>query len=270
MNAADAQPLPQWKLERYALGELPAEELARIERLLETDTGLARRLQDLRQADEEIRQRYPAGWMARRIRRRAVGVEPRVRAWGRLPAWGVAVAALTLVAVPVLMEEEPTGEQTRIKVGDASLALYRQTPAGSEKLADGARALAGDRIQVAYKAGGRAYGVIFSVDGGGTLTWHLPADGQRAAALGQEGLVPLEFSYELDAAPRWERFFLVTSAEAFAAGDLEAATAQAIGGAVLLDLPPELEQVSFTLLKSTDSRNGSKKEIAEETAEKYE
>ena len=52
--------------ERYALGELPAEELARIERLLETDPALNRRLQDLRRADEEALERYPAAWMARR------------------------------------------------------------------------------------------------------------------------------------------------------------------------------------------------------------
>lgn len=272
MNAADERSLPQWKLERYALGELPAEELARIEELLETNPTLNRRLQDLRGEDEACRERYPAQWMARRIRRRAVEKGPRVRAWGRLPAWGagVALAALALAAVPVLMDEKPADQLTRIKAGGASLSLYRQTSAGSERLADGTRAFAGDRIQVGYKAAGRAYGVIFSVDGGGTLTWHFPTEGGRAAALVQEGLVPLEFSYELDAAPRWERFFLLTSAEPFGVDGLAAPTAQAVGGAVLLDLPPGLEQASFTLVKGAAPRGGIDEETAEETAKKEE
>ena len=180
------------------------------------------------------------------------------------------MAALALAAVPVLMDEKPAGELTRIKAGGASLSLYRQTPAGSERLADGARAAAGDRIQVGYKAAGRAYGAIFSVDGGGTLTWHLPTEGGKAAALVQEGLVPLDFSYELDAAPRWERFFLLASAEPFAVGEVAAATAQAVAGAVLLDLPPGLEQASFTLVKSAAPRGGIDEEMAEETAKKEE
>lgn len=272
MNAADTQPLPQWKLERYALGELPAEELARVERLLQKDAALARRLQELRAADEQIRERYPAAWMARRIRRRAAEKKPRVRIFARLPAWGagVALAALALAAVPVLMQEKPAGELTRIKTGDTSLALYRQTPEGSEKLADGDRAAAGDRIQVGYKAAGRAYGVIFSVDGGGTLTWHLPAEGRSAATLGQEGWVPLEFSYELDAAPRWERFFLLSSAENFSVEALQAATAQATGGAVRLDLPPGLEQTVFTLVKDGAKSDIRDKKVAEETSQKEE
>ena len=60
--------------------------------------------------------------------------------------------------------------------------------------------------------------MIFSIDGGGVVTIHLPTDGREsgsAAELETGGEVRLPFSYELDAAPRFERFFFVAADEPF-------------------------------------------------------
>jgi hypothetical protein len=249
MNRADQQPVPEWKLERYALGELPPDDMERLRRLIESEPTLQHRIATLQESDAEIRHRYPAAWMARQIKRRQVEKSPAHVRTKRLPSWALATACLILaMTVPLFMQDD----LTRIK-GDEekgpSLALYRQTEAGSEKLADGGQASASDLIQIAYRAAGGTYGAIFSVDGNGTLTWHLPATGDRAAALEQDTWVLLGFSYELDAAPRWERFFLLSAGEPFEPAALDTALAQASRGATRLELPPELIQTSFTLKK---------------------
>ena len=87
--------------------------------------------------------------------------------------------------------------------------------AGSETLADGAVARQGDVIRVGYRAAGRAYGVILSIDGRGHVTMHLPTGGDRAMALGREPTVLLDQAYELDDAPRWERFYFITGEAPF-------------------------------------------------------
>ena len=116
----------------------------------------------------------------------------------------------------------------------------------------------GDVLQVSYAAGDAKYGVIFSIDGRGTLTWHVPAGytgGSRAAApLDTRGKVILPTAYELDDAPRFERFFLVYGAAPFEIADIErivrALAAQpSTADRTTLSLPSGLGQYSFVLNK---------------------
>ncbi len=105
----ELSPIPLWKLERFALGELPAEELARLHLRLETDAVLLAQVQALQSADAEIRKSYPTAWMTRQIQARteaagrkgqALSQRDPVRAWAR---WAlVPVAAAALLAVSIL------------------------------------------------------------------------------------------------------------------------------------------------------------------------
>ena len=114
-------------------------------------------------------------------------------------------------------------------------------------------ARAGEQIRVGYRGAGGSYGMILSVDGRGTVTLHLPRAAGRAVALRGGATVLLDSAYELDDAPLWERFYLVTAAEAFETTPVvEAARRSARdGGAVAprLDLPAGLEQSAFVLEK---------------------
>ena len=47
-------------------------------------------------------------------------------------------------------------------------------------------------------SGGAPYGAVISLDGRGTVTFHLPTHGTAAAELSGRGAVPLPRSYELD------------------------------------------------------------------------
>ena len=59
---------PDWKLERFLLGELDPDEMEMIRREIEKDPDLENRLEAFRQSDKEILERYPAQMMEQRIR----------------------------------------------------------------------------------------------------------------------------------------------------------------------------------------------------------
>lgn len=269
----DTDGVPDLVLERYRLGELSHAEANALERRLEVEPGLAARLQALERSDEEIRRRYPPAWLAEQIRRRA---EPRrersprpERPWllrWPVPAALAAAATLALVLAPRLASppfREPPASASpvpsapalasgdRLKGLDPSLVMFRRTDAGSETLADGAIARAGDVVRVGYQAAGRTHGVIVSVDGRGVVTVHLPARGSEAARLRSGETVLLDRAYELDDAPRFERFYLVTADRAFEVEPIVEAARRAAraAGPGTLSLAAPLEQASFLLRK---------------------
>jgi anti-sigma factor RsiW len=271
MRAQDEENrVPDLILERYLLGELPKGESESVARRLSDDGDLGHRLEALEESDQEIRRRYPPGWLAGRVRARLASA-PRGRPaktasrsrWGLFAALASAATVL-MVLVPrafgphpsALGPEATSGAEAdvRIKGLRPGLTLFRRTPAGSEALADGAVAYPGDLVRVGYRAAGRSYGVIVSIDGRGTVTVHLPERGEGAAALGSGKGILLDHAYELDDAPRWERFYLVTSESPFdVAPVVEAARRAAMGASGVppgpLALPSRLEQMSFSLSK---------------------
>jgi hypothetical protein len=108
-------------------------------------------------------------------------------------------------------------------------------------------------VQVSYVAAGNGYGIILSVDGRGAVTLHAPETGAQSVPLAASGTHALPRAYELDDAPAFERFILVTSSTPFALDEVLAA-ARALAASpqartAPLPLPEGLTQVSFTLNK---------------------
>ena len=64
-------------------------------------------------------------------------------------------------------------------------------------------------------ASGAKYGAIISIDGNGYLTQHYPEFGANASILEANGEIPLEYSYQLDDAPDFERFLFIASENQF-------------------------------------------------------
>lgn len=263
MSTEHARPhVPDIMLERFRLNELTPDEATSLEARLRGDDPLRRRLEDLDRSDAEIRGSYPPEWLATRIEQRLENHPRRRRAtayW--LATAAVAATVVALVAVVPRTAVRPAGGtdpatqgDERIKGQRPGLVVYRRTPDGSELLADGAVARPGDLLRVAYRGAGRPYGVIVSIDGRGTLTRHLPPNGDRAAALKRESTVLLDSSYELDEAPQWERFYFVTGDTPFSITPVEDAVRRAaandrLGTLSALALPYGLEQSSFSIQK---------------------
>ena len=97
----------------------------------------------------------------------------------------------------------------------------------------------GDEIQLRYRVPQKCFGMLLSMDGNGTVTMHM-GDGNNAVELEPGKMTTLPFAYKLDNAPKFEKFFLLTSQSAFAfnVDDFDKSLKQA-----------GVEAVSFTLRK---------------------
>ena len=136
---------------------------------------------------------------------------------------------------------------------DPQIKLYRQKGLEIQALKDGDFARSGDVIQITYNAGANEYGVIFSVDGNGNITRHFPENTWNAAQLEHRAdETPLDFSYELDNAPDFECFIMVTSKKQFSLEGIE----NQIKNKTDIDyitklsyLPKKTEGITFTIEK---------------------
>src|SRR5262245_55948190 len=161
MNVDDDRDIADVTLERYRLNELPAETIARLKRRVQDDDELRRRLETLRQSDDELRESDRLELVAKRVQRSlaAQGTAVERKTWVSAPRWTVpaaaAIAVILLLVIPRMTTLSPPGDE-RIKGLRPSLTLFRRVASGSETLADGAVAHPGDLIRVGYRAAGRA------------------------------------------------------------------------------------------------------------------
>ncbi|MEW6753879.1 MAG: ActD-like protein [Candidatus Latescibacterota bacterium] len=242
--------IPDLLLERYLLDELPPAEMAAVRQTAENDAEVRARLAALQDSTRQILERYPPAWVAGRVLARAGGVPSRAAPRRRVRRLAFALAAASAaVALPAVLTWRGPAQEEEERIKGAELLLFRRTPAGSEALSDSSVARQGDLLQIVYRSAGKRYGAIFSVDGRGTVTWHLPAAGSHAAALPSAGPDTLGFAYELDDAPHWERFYLVTAAAPFDLGLLQDAARAKPEPGGRLPLPAGFRQEVLTLRK---------------------
>ncbi|MBO5401405.1 MAG: hypothetical protein J6A14_06190 [Spirochaetaceae bacterium] len=99
--------------------------------------------------------------------------------------------------------------------GSSNIFVYKKSGDSALRLKNKAKVSEGDIIQISYVASGAKYGAIISIDGNGYLTQHYPEFGTKAFELDNKGEIPLDFSYQLDDAPDFERFVFITSDNQF-------------------------------------------------------
>lgn len=222
-------PVRDWELERFLLGELPNTRIQEIEKELEKDLNLQARVAVLKRSNTEILQQHPPeavipgiqqGVRAEKTRRNA---QPRPIFTRRLLYAAPVFVAAVVILLVVLQNPDRTSDPaspfgTRIKGTEKidrtkpHLLVYKKKAGDVELLEDGDRAKPGDLLQIAYGAAGLSYGVILSIDGNGAVTLHYPERETDSAMLGDQKVVLLSSAYELDKAPGFERFFFITSA----------------------------------------------------------
>jgi hypothetical protein len=276
----DDRNVPDWLLERLALGELDAETAADVRRrLAATGRSPDDVIAAVAASNREILADLPAAPIAAAIHRRAVQAAAAARPHRRRTVlWTVPlVLAGGLAVAQLALRPSHPGEGVASRIGDnpeiiiakggepstaPRLYVYRQGAAGAERLSDGAPAAPGDLVQLAYGSRTGGYGVLLSIDGARRVTLHWPdrQDG-GAAALKAAAETRLPSSYELDDAPAFERFFLVRATTPFSvATALEAARSLAAAPAArqqALALPPGFEQISLAVEKT----DAAKKEL---------
>ncbi|MCA9491364.1 MAG: hypothetical protein KC621_15640 [Myxococcales bacterium] len=258
MTAPDERRIPDLLVERVFLGEATEEERARVM----ADPDAADRLRALPMENAKFFMAHPPEDVVPRIEGRVRIDDARRRLAQRNGLLGglvlvpLAAAALSLFVVT----QGPTGtgtgggpgvEHTTAKGLSSRLRVYHQTSKGVRRLAPAQVMRKGDRLQLGIVAGSAKNGAVFSIDGRGQVTQHFPVT-EGATAL-TNGELRIPEAYELDDAPRYERFLLVTGAGPVDVGVVRSAvetlagTADAKDGA--LALPDGLDQQSFLVRK---------------------
>lgn len=252
-----SEALPHWKLERYLLGELPADQLEAIRQQEKTDALLRERLEALRRSNDELLEKYPAAWMARQMK--PARAQTKMVGMSKWLAPAI-MAAAALVMAPLYLvtsstqsartEIMVTENGTRIKGLESRLEVWKKMGDSAEKLAAGTKVRAGDVVQLRYAVPERCYGALLSVDGRGVVTIHLSGDSSTAVPLEPGKLVALDRSYQLDDAPQFETFFLVTAHKDFDLAPLAQSLLKAAPGkAQSIELASGQQATIFTLKK---------------------
>jgi hypothetical protein len=220
--------IPNWKIERYLLGELPAREMAALKTLENKNIEFCSQLALLRNSNEELLAEYPAKEFEEKMRAAKFKViEHKKNRW-LMP---FSACAALLIAATVLINIFPgenalenslaqnaviSEDGTRVKGLKTGLEIWRKTADSSEKLSNNSEAKAGDLLQMRYIAEEKCYGILLSMDGNRVLTIHLSGENDRAKELEAGKIISLENSYELDNAPKSETFYFFTSKNEFA------------------------------------------------------
>ena len=241
--------IPDWKLERYLTGDLPAEEMREIRDMEATDEVFAGRVKLLREDNAAILKKLPFEKLSEKISAmpgRSNGAGNTVRVNFTLVKFAAAAALVRAVVTVALFSQrditvpaqsangamdvamvtdvENSMGDTRIKGLDARMEVWKKIGDSAVQMSNLDEAREGDEIQLRYSVPEKCFGLLFSMDGNGTLTMHM-AEGNKAIALEPGKMTTLPFAYKLDNAPKFEKFFFLTSRDNF---ELDVADVDAI------------------------------------------
>lgn len=215
----------EYYLERYALGELPEDEAEEIHRLSSTVPEIHAALEEIESSNRDILALYPPMTVKASLLTQVEDSPKKPFPLRRVLTISSAVATfLVLILVlpllkqkPKIIYPDPEQDVTLVKgipavdLSQTQLLVYRKIQDKVEILSDGQHARAGDLLQLAYVATKDIYGIILSIDGRGTVTLHLPESIGESTKLISRKQFLLPNAIELDNAPKFERFFFLTS-----------------------------------------------------------
>jgi hypothetical protein len=212
-------------LERYNLGELSLEEKSFIDKKMESDSDLQKRLSDIKRSDFEFRNHFPAEFIpSRNTNNRSnqfdqYKEQPRKRNTFTVISGICAAALLMAIAFPMIWNQvnpanlngdRAKGMASLGQSAETDLSVYLKTGAESVEY-EGLPLHEGNTIQLAYTVPGVRYGVIYSIDGRSNVTLHYPYAINGNTQLISDKQTALEEAYVLDDAPDYEVFFFVVS-----------------------------------------------------------
>jgi hypothetical protein len=214
-------------LEQIKMEEIPEEAYNGI--------NLKEKISGLHKSDSAILNKYTADSMRQKVQNKlsaSTSEKQKSRNFSFKYRWSfigvpaaIAAALYTaLVFPPFLYSRKNTVENSfpekttgieRSKGAGAQIHLYKKEEQDAVQLYNQSFIKGGDSIQIGYTAAGVKYGFIISIDGNGTVTQHYPDYGYNAAKLNTSGEVLLNYSYQLDNAPSFERFLFITGNDSF-------------------------------------------------------
>jgi hypothetical protein len=247
--------IPQIYLEQIYLNELPS---SRIETVNNQSIGIL--IEPIKQSNREILDTYPPAEMTEILLRK---MNAENREDKKTPVFRSSILKFTPIAAALIIltlnlaylgKNSQQDNIIRAKGLTPELSVYMDNGKNPVELSTNDTVSESDIIQLTYNAAGNRYGMIFSIDGRGIITLHYPVNKNSEPGLDPNGSHALPFSYELDDAPDFERFFFVSSNKKFNIGTvLESAENTIAQGsastAKYLNLSSDFDQNSILLKK---------------------
>ena len=248
--------ISDFKLERYLLGELSEKEMRELQERELSDEIFAARVAEMRLQGKRFVAENPFVALEAKMAaaEQSVNDEHNVVSIMWLKVAAALVIALGVFSMVLLNRNVETFDSkdaamqvamadvddgTRIKGMQVSLEVWKKTGDSAVQMVNLGDAHEGDEIQLRYRVPQKCFGMLFSMDGNGTITMHM-GEGNKAIELEPGKMTTLPFAYKLDNAPKFEKFFLLTSQNSFEidGNDIDKSLKQA-----------GVENVSFTLRK---------------------
>ena len=250
--------IPDWKLERYLTGDLPESDMREIREMEAADEIFANRVKMLREDNAAILKKLPFEKLSEKIAmmpgRSNAGAGNTELVNFKLVKLAAAAALVLAVVTVALFSQRSLSEQSgtvlannadgsqvmevamadvsgddglRIKGLSARMEVWKKTGDSAVQMENLGEAREGDEIQLRYAVAEKCFGLLFSMDGNGTITMHMGHE-NRAVELEPGKMTTLPFAYKLDNAPKFEKFFFLTSKNEFElnAGDIDASLKQ--------------------------------------------
>lgn len=280
MSKANNQALPNYYLERYAVDDLPEDLHTEVANQIAKNPALVHTLDTIKKENSDYLTTFPVDDMVADIQRKYAVAKAQLdvdrkhtRKYTRkhtryIPqkstpirfAWaGGILTFLIAVGIFIMLQTgtnvmEPDSS-VRVKGDQPYLLIFRKDAHSHELLKNLDYIKDNDELQISYVGKHAAYGAIFSIDGRGYVTWHFPdAKNQSLELEDTDGKTLLDFAIRIDDAPSFERFFFITSDQAFKQSDIQAAIHRLAehpdkAASEPLDIPDSFQQFSIKLLK---------------------
>lgn len=216
-------------LEQIQVGELDTKQYS--------GENLFIKLGEIQESNAEILEKYPAekikklveAKLSKQVSEKSVPENSNFRKYFNIQRIvGIAAVLCLALVLPFFVGKNQTEKQVGITLeqsilengqerakGSSNIFVYKKSGDSALRLKNKAKVSEGDIIQISYVASGAKFGAIVSIDGNGYLTQHYPESGIEAFELDNQGEIPLDFSYQLDDAPDFERFVFITSDSQF-------------------------------------------------------
>jgi hypothetical protein len=244
--------IPDILLEQYLLEELPAADMNAIHQRLIEDDLLRARFDALLTSDTEIRARYTLETFPRirnTSRTTQTGIaKHRTALKIFVPAAAIIAVIITAVTLGIDPFHDDIDRTTIAKGAEKNLFVYMKKNELTELLDNGSRVQPGSLLQLGFNVPAGHYCVIVSIDGSGAVTLHQPQDDQSSARVVFGGRKLLPSSYELDNAPLFERFVMVSS-------DREIAVSKVLAAAKAVAATDSPDTKELALDKSFDQKS---------------
>jgi len=230
--------ISDFKLEKYLTGDLPAEEMKELRLRENSDEVFRARVNALREDGARILAENPFANLETRLAEVDAEAKDEPHYSWMNSATLLRVAATLVIALGVFtavwfarsetdLGVKTNGSETseiamvvddngtRIKGLEARMEVWKKSGEAVVQMENLGEAHEGDELQLRYLVPEKCYGLLFSMDGNGVLTVHL-GNGAGSVALEPGNMVTLPFAYKLDSAPKFEKFFFMTSKKTFA------------------------------------------------------